>query len=429
MIERLGAHIQKELLLLFRDRAGLALLFLMPVCLVVIMAVVQDAPFRDFSDRQVKVLLRDQDGGLVGRRIVEGLDASGSFTLTDAGDMSDMAFHEAIRRGEHQVGIVVPAGASRVLEQRSAAAMAGLFEGLNGDSATVPAAVDSATVEVLIDPAVKHAFRQLVHTSLRGLLAELTSDRLLADMRVNLEELTGEPMEPLALTEPFIGLHQEMAARELSGDKIAHDSTQHNVPAWTIFAMFFSVVLLGGNMVKERSSGCMVRLLTMPGGTAERILSRIAAYLLVCVSQSGLLLLVGVWLLPVIGLPKLQLEGMGQFALLLLAAVVVALAATTFGVLVGSVSHSMQQSAILGSTFVVIMSAIGGIWVPLYVMPPSMQAVGRFSPLHWSMEAFNVLLLRGGDLGELLPYLVPLLLFAAGCIVVAIAAERLASSR
>mgnify|MGYP003482263090 CR=1 FL=1 len=73
MTSRILAHIQKELLLLLRDRGGLALLYLMPVCLVSIMAVVQDAPFKDFSDKQVLVLYRDLDGGVVGKQLLEGL--------------------------------------------------------------------------------------------------------------------------------------------------------------------------------------------------------------------------------------------------------------------------------------------------------------------------------------------------------------------
>ena len=30
------------------------------------------------------------------------------------------------------------------------------------------------------------------------------------------------------------------------------NSTQHNVPAWTVFAMFFMVVSLGNNVVREK---------------------------------------------------------------------------------------------------------------------------------------------------------------------------------
>ncbi|HRT52671.1 MAG TPA: ABC transporter permease, partial [Flavobacteriales bacterium] len=96
---------------------------------------------------------------------------------------------------------------------------------------------------------------------------------------------------------------------------------------------------------------------------------------------------------------------------------------------VGSMSRSQQQSAVLGSTFVVIMSAIGGIWVPLYIMPPAMRALGQLSPLHWGLEAFNVPLLREGDLWELLPSVAPLLLFSVVCIIAAIVAERRATYR
>lgn len=429
MIARVGAHIRKELLLLRRDRAGLALLFLMPVCLVVIMAVVQDAPFRDFSDRQLNVLYDDKDGGTVGERVRAGLERTGSFTITDGKGMAEGAFRDAVRQGRYQVGIVVPAGASLVLDARAEGTITSVFGPLTGDRQGTAAAPDSAVVRVIMDPEVKHAFRQLVRETLRGILSGLSSERLLDKMRAELEQVTGDSLEMPEVTEPLVGLREEMAGQELLGDRIAHDSTQHNVPAWTVFAMFFTVVLLGGNMVKERGSGRMLRLLTMPGGTAERITGRIAAYLLVCVAQGVLLLLVGMWFLPLVGLPRLRITGPETLMLLFLAAVATALAATSLGVLVGAVSRSQQQSAVLGSTFVVIMSAIGGVWVPLYIMPPAMRAIGELSPLHWGLEAFNVPLLRAGNLGELLPSLVPLLLFSVVCIVAAVVAERRASYR
>ncbi len=428
MIARLLAHFQKELLLLLRDRTGLLLVYVMPVFLVSVMAVVQDAPFRDFSDKQVRVLFKDEDAGPVGRSVLEGLEATGSFTITSGQQLSDSAFRESVRRGEHQIGVVVPANASEVLSARSSGAMALLFDPLTGDS-TSAANADSAMVRMVVDPAVKHVFRELVRSSLVRVLAGISSEQLLADMRVRLEAINGDTLPPIALGGPFVGVDQQLAAREYTGSKVASDTTAHNVPAWTIFAMFFTVVLLAGNIVKERSSGCMVRLLTMPGSVAERLIGRIAAYLLVCLTQLALLLSVGHWLLPVFGLPPLGFGTLEELLMLVLAALFVGLAATSFGVLVGSFSRTQQQSAILGSTVVVIMSAIGGIWVPLYIMPGAMQAIGRISPLNWSMEAFNVVLLRHGDLAELLVHLVPLALFAGACLVVSIVAERIVSSR
>ncbi|MFZ1692757.1 MAG: hypothetical protein WAT74_06135, partial [Flavobacteriales bacterium] len=165
MLTRILAHIRKELLMLRRDRGGLALLYLMPVCLVCIMSVVQDAPFRDFSEKQVHLLFRDFDGGTVGRGIKEGLEQAGPFQLTDAtGDaaITENAFLDLIRTGEYQVGITVPANASTVMSRSSAAVVSKLFGELAGDDATIASTPDSAFVVVLIDPAVKQAFRELV---------------------------------------------------------------------------------------------------------------------------------------------------------------------------------------------------------------------------------------------------------------------------
>ena len=426
MLTRIGAHIRKELLMLVRDRGGLALLYLMPVCLVCIMAVVQDAPFRDFSEKQVHVLFRDHDGGAVGKGIRQGLESAGPFTITDAtavGALADGAFLDLIRKGDYQAGITVPADASEAMSSASSSAVAQLFDESGGDSAAVHGPPDSAFVEVLLDPAVKQAFRELVNSHLSRVIAVQCSDRLLADMTGRLRTMTGRDLEPLKVQEPFIGVQQRMAGAELSGSRVAADSTQHNVPAWTIFAMFFTVVLLAGNMVKERDSGCMVRLLTMPGGASERIAGRMGAFLLVCATQAALLFLVGILVLPLLGLAPLSLNGVDPL-MFLAVTLVIGAAATSYGVLVGSFSTTQQRAAVFGSTSVVIFSAIGGIWVPLYIMPDAMRAFGRLSPLNWSMEAYNVVLLRDGRFGELAPFLLPLLIFTAACILVAILAER-----
>ncbi|MBP6312826.1 MAG: ABC transporter permease [Flavobacteriales bacterium] len=430
MLSRVLAHIQKEILMLLRDRGGLALLYLMPLCLVSIMAVVQDAPFKDFSDKQVLVLFRDLDGGVVGKKMLDGLNDAGPFMVKDVTTdpaYTDSIFQERIRTGDHQVGITVPKGVSEVLEQGSEKAVASFFGEITGDSivTTVP---DSAFIEVLIDPVVKQAFRELVNSHVNRVLAGLSSDQLLADMTTQLQALTGNEVAPLEVQEPFIRVHKRMAGNELSGTRVAANSTQHNVPAWTIFAMFFSVVLLAGNMVKERDSGIMARMLTMPGGAAERIVGRVIAFLFVCVSQAALLFAVGVFLLPLFGLAALDLHGI-NWLMLFVVTLAVGSAATAYGVLVGAFSTTQQQSAVFGSTSVVILSALGGVWVPLYIMPEAMRVIGNLSPLNWSMEAYNAVLLRDGSMAELSPFLIPLAIFTIVCIAVAIFAERYTSRK
>jgi ABC-2 type transport system permease protein len=110
-MNRLWASAVKEVLVLLRDRAGLAVLFAMPLGLVIIMALVQDAPFRDYAEREVPVLFLDNDGGEVAKLIRQGLMQSGVFVPSDSlsgAPVNESILREAIRRGDAQVGIIVP---------------------------------------------------------------------------------------------------------------------------------------------------------------------------------------------------------------------------------------------------------------------------------------------------------------------------------
>ncbi|MBK8949958.1 MAG: ABC transporter permease [Flavobacteriales bacterium] len=409
MFTRILAHLHKELLLLLRDRTGLLLVYVMPIFLVSVMAVVQDAPFRDFSDKQVRVLFKDLDGGPVGEAVLRGLEATGSFTITDGQELDEVEFRERVRRGEHQIGVVVPANATEAVAARSEGTMALLFDPLTGDSTAAPAA-DSSSVLMVVDPAVKHVFRELVRSSLgaragRHQLRNGCWPTCVSGWRRS----TATPCRRSPWAVPSWASTSNWPPASSLGNKVASDTTAHNVPAWTIFAMFFTVVLLAGNMVKEAYRGAAwCACSPMPGTVAERLVGRIAAYLMVCLTQLALLLSVGHWVLPLFGLPPLRFGPPEDLLLLVLAALFIGLAATSFGVLVGSFSRTQQQSAILGSTAVVIMSAIGGIWVPLYIMPGPMQVIGRISPSTGAWRPSNVVMLRQGDLAELVMYLIPL---------------------
>lgn len=71
---RLLATIRKEWQLLLRDKTGLILLFVMPLVLITVMALIQDAPFKDYQDIKFDILTVDNDHGRLGRYVKEGLN-------------------------------------------------------------------------------------------------------------------------------------------------------------------------------------------------------------------------------------------------------------------------------------------------------------------------------------------------------------------
>jgi ABC-2 type transport system permease protein len=75
------ATIYKEFLLLIRDPGGMALIFIMPLALVIVMALVQDAPFRDYQEIKLDVLMVDHDGDSLSAKVKEAFQDSPNVNL------------------------------------------------------------------------------------------------------------------------------------------------------------------------------------------------------------------------------------------------------------------------------------------------------------------------------------------------------------
>jgi len=80
-MNRLLASIKKEFLVLVRDWAGLGLIFLMPVVLVLVMTLIQDASFRLMDESRITLLYLDEDQDTLGIRVKQGLEKAGYFEI------------------------------------------------------------------------------------------------------------------------------------------------------------------------------------------------------------------------------------------------------------------------------------------------------------------------------------------------------------
>ena len=121
------------------------------------------------------------------------------------------------------------------------------------------------------------------------------------------------------------------------------------------------------------------------------------------------MLSVGLVFLPMLGLPTLI---MGQsLAGIIIITIATSFAATGYGVMVGTIATTEQQGAIVGSLSILLLSAIGGVWVPTYVMPEVMRNISVVSPLNWSLEGFYHLFLRNGTVSTIIPQAIKLVVF------------------
>jgi ABC-2 type transport system permease protein len=134
------------------------------------------------------------------------------------------------------------------------------------------------------------------------------------------------------------------------------------------------------------------------------------------------MLLVGIFLFPAIGLPGVDVSG--KLPMLYLVALFSGLAAIGLGLLIGTVAKTQEQAAPFGATSVVILAALGGVWVPVFVMPKFMQFVSKISPMNWGLEAFYDVFLRNVSFVKILPEISLLLLFFLTTTAIAIIYNR-----
>lgn len=408
-MNKLIASVTKEILLLLRDRVGLAILFLMPMILIFVMTLIQDSAFKTLNEKGIPIIFVDEDKDSLGIEIGKGLRGSELCTVFDSIDgkpATAASARKAVADGRYLLGIAIPKGASEKIRKN----MQVLVQQTLGTDCVSTAKNDSIDIQIFIDPISKKSFIASVTSSLREFISGIRTKIMFQAFSEQMDELLPDKKHSTrnAFNQSQIINYEEIYASKTIG-AIVPNAVQHNVPAWTIFAMFFIVMPLSGSMMKEKTEGSIFRLHTMPSPYLLLINGKMIVYVLVCMIQFALMLSVGLIFLPMLGLPTLVIGH--SIAGVLLIALATAFAATGYGIMVGTIASTEQQGAIMGALTILLLSALGGIWVPTYVMPQTMRAISAFSPLNWSLEGFYELFLRGGDVSSVIGYAVKLMVF------------------
>jgi ABC-2 type transport system permease protein len=192
------------------------------------------------------------------------------------------------------------------------------------------------------------------------------------------------------------------------GTVITPNATQHNVPAWTIFAMFFVIMSLGGSVVREKVSGSYVRLKTLPTNYLTALLSKQITYIVVTVLQAAMIFSIGLWLFPFMNLPALNMPS-DKLALLVIT-LICGWCAVSYAICVGVFAKTQEQVNGFGAISIVILSAIGGLMVPSFAMQGFFKNVTNLSPMHWCIQAYYTLFLEGGKLIDCMDNIIPIVM-------------------
>jgi ABC-2 type transport system permease protein len=364
------ALVKKELLALSRDLHGLAALFLMPMVFIVVMSMA----LKDVYSPRVQALryaIVNLDQGPKAQNLLTGWRKEhGTPVALGPNDWQD-----ALRTGELKYVLQVDAGFAQALDD----SLEGAGEG-------------GQKVHFLAEPGLDQGLFESTRVSLTMHVARLRTENMLAQLKVE-----GDLTQASELL-----FSNTLVTAERVGKNARPSSVQQSVPGWLVFGMFFVVASIAGLFVDERSCGALARLRSLGASPATLLAAKVVPYMLVNGVQAVLMLSVGSWLMPVLGGDGLSLQGV-NWAALVLVLMAISAAAVSLALAIACLVRTHAQASTLGPILNVLMAALGGIMVPLFVMPDVMQQIAAYSPMNWGLEALLDVLLRGADVSETLP--------------------------
>lgn len=406
---KLWSTILKDIRILTRDKLGLTFMFVMPIVLAVVITAVQNSTFEMLNTNTVPMLLCNRDTGEAGSQLETAIHKAGMFRIEnlDANE-PDTLIAGRMHAKDAVIAIIIPADFTNKVKHKSneIAVKALKNFGMQSDSThSDTAGIQIQPITMLYHPVLQEAFRQSIQGALKSALQVVQNKEVLKSLYFNLNEKA----MPDSLEKELIG--EQVAINEMpvsrSGSRNIPNASQHNVPAWTVFAMFFIVISLGGSVVREKLNGSFVRLKTLPTNYLVSVLSKQLTYLFVTVTQAAVVFSLGIWLFPSMGLPRLDLPA--DILALVIVTLICGWCAVSYAIMIGVLAKTQEQSNGIGAVSIVLMAALGGLLVPSFAMPESFQFVMKLSPLHWCLEAYYGLFLEGGKLKDVVLNILPLL--------------------
>ncbi len=357
-----------------RDRSNVFWVFIAPILMILILG----ASFG--GDSTPRLGLLTEGTGELAADLSARLDASGDVRVA-VFDSRD-ALVRAVERGELEAGLVIPAGYEETISAGGSIDVEFVTDSID-DTRAIRTSVESViTQQGSLLRAAQFVEAEGVGTFAEGLAAAAEVEPYLAPIEVT-TTASGEAFSLSRLGR--------------------FDSSAHTM---LLLYIFLTSTASSGALIQTRRLGVARRMISTPT-TARTVLigEGLGRYSVALVQ--GLFIMLGTWL--VFGVD--WGDPLGAAAVLL----VFALVGSGAAMLMGALFNNDQQASGLGVLFGLGLAALGGCMVPLEVfkwLSPGLWKVAHVTPHAWGLEAFDNLVLDGGGLVDILPYLGILLAYA-----------------
>ena len=332
------------LLNLMRDRAALAMSFLLPGIVFAIFAVIFSGA--SGGELAIRVGVLDQRADTASQQLLSNLFRSDRLKRISVNARAADELADDVRNGVVDTAVVI-------------------FS--NSGSLDRPPEPGRKHFEILADPS-----KRIASTILTGALQEAFADRL--------------PKPP--------GADRIIVTRSVIEADEGFTAVSYYAGAVAMMFLLFSSLTAALSYLEEKETGLLDRIALGPGGVGIVLDGKFIWLTLQGFVQTTIVFLVA-WLAFGIALPEKVLPWIVVALCSSVCAAGIALAFVTL-------CRTKQQAETVGQMLVLIISAVGGSMVPRFMMPAEVQSLGWLTPNTWALEAYASVFWRGDPMAALL---------------------------
>ncbi len=389
-IKKLWYVTAKDLLIVAKDRGAWMTLLVTPLVVIVVVSFAL-SPIYKGGSLHATMLVTNHDAGSLGKQLTDALAASPNITIQPASDRESQTLKQS--GSSSGLSLVIPKNFSARVQAGERVQLQ-VYEDPNSTTS-------APFLKGMIDGAVNRF--SAVEVAAKVAVAEAVEQNRQADASAVASQASAAASAQMQ--------NQPIQTREQPAGGVKTLNTfDIETPGFAVMFLLFGVMIGAEGLLEERDKGTMGRLMVAPVSRASILGGKLFAQFIVSVIQITLLFAVGHF--------AFSMDTGSSLAGLALMLVATAFTATSFGLLLAALTKTRRQASSIGILAILLMSALGGSWWPLDIVPSFMRKLGHLSMNAWALDGIKGIIIQGQGLADILPQAAVLFAYGSVCFLI-----------
>jgi len=339
--------LQKEFLQIFRNKAMLPIIFVLPILQLIVLTFAADFELRD-----IKYVFIDADHSQASERLMGQFEGSRYFSLM--GEETDYKTGmEALDANEATLLIRIPPKFEQTLKKNKSASIMLDVNSIDGQAATL-----------------SFSYASMIINDFNG------------DIRQEWNGLPNQLEFPVSVESRY-WFNPEMEYKNLMVPGIL-------ALLVTMIGMFLSAM----NVVREKEIGTIEQINVTPISKITFLVGKLLPFWVIAMFELAFGLLLGyiIFNIPI----------SGSLLLLFSYAAIYMLVVLGMGLWISTFTDTQQQAMFIAWFFVVIFILMSGLFTPIESMPDWAQFLTEFNPIKYYVEVMRMVMLQGSSFNDIL---------------------------